>query len=223
MKHVLCYGDSNTWGFTPVTGKRYDEHTRWTGLLQDLLGDAWRVHEAGLNARTSIYDDPFKPYLNGRDMLRGILVSEKPLDVVVLSLGTNDLKFVDAWYAAQGVAALIDIIRTQDAVYPSSQPIFTGEPKVIVVSPIEVDAEIEQREEHSTLKYAHAQSALFSKEFGDMCRQKGVVMVDGAKLAKPSKADCIHMEPEGHRALAQAVAQAIRDVTGESAQRGRKE
>ena len=96
MKHVLCYGDSNTWGFTPVTGKRYDEHTRWTGLLQDLLGDAWRVHEAGLNARTSIYDDPFKPYLNGRDMIRGILVSEKPLDVVVLSLGTNDLKFVDA-------------------------------------------------------------------------------------------------------------------------------
>lgn len=57
MKHVLCFGDSNTWGFIPGTCKRYDEHTRWTGILQDELGADWRIHENGQNgmnpARTS--------------------------------------------------------------------------------------------------------------------------------------------------------------------------
>lgn len=124
MKRILCYGDSNTWGFTPITGARYDEHTRWTGRLQDMLGEDYCVQEEGLNARTSAFDDPFKPYLNGKDMLEGILVSAKPLDVLVISLGTNDLKFVDAWHAAQGVGLLLDMARSMDVRYPSTQPVF---------------------------------------------------------------------------------------------------
>ena len=174
MKHVLCYGDSNTWGFEPVTGLRYDEHTRWTGRLNDILGSQWRIHEEGLNARTSVFDDPFKPFLNGRNMLSGILTSQKPLDAVVLSLGTNDLKFVDAWHAAQGVGQLIDLIRNHDTLYPSSVPVFEKMPIIIVISPIEVDAELEQREAYSTLKFAHAQSKLFAKEFSAVCAQRGV-------------------------------------------------
>lgn len=212
MKHILCYGDSNTWGYTPCTGCRYDEHTRWTGRLQQLLGPEWRVHEAGLNARTSIYDDPNKPYLNGREMLRGVLVSEKPLDAIVLSLGTNDLKFVDAWRSAQGVGCLIDLIRSQDVLYPSEQPVFPAGPNILVISPILIDAEIQSRPVHSTLKYGHEESTRFAQEFGDMCAQKGVRMLDAARVAKPSRKDCIHMEPEGHRALAEAVAEALRDM-----------
>ncbi len=215
MKHVLCYGDSNTWGFEPVTGQRYDEHTRWTGRLNDILGSEWLIHEEGLNARTSIFDDPFKPFLNGRYMLAGILTSQKPLDAVVLSLGTNDLKFVDAWHAAQGIGQLIDLIRIHDVMYPSSLPVFKNEPKIIVISPIEVDAELAQRDAYSTLKFAHEQSKLFAKEFSAVCTQRGVKMVDAAKVAKPSKRDCIHMEPDGHEALAQAVAKALKEILGE--------
>jgi lysophospholipase L1-like esterase len=215
MKHVLCYGDSNTWGFEPVTGLRYDEHTRWTGRLNDILGSQWRIHEEGLNARTSIFDDPFKPFLNGRNMLSGILTSQKPLDAVVLSLGTNDLKFVDAWHAAQGIGQLIDLIRSHDLMYPSSVPVFEKEPKIIVVSPIEVDAELAQREIYSTLKFANEQSRLFAKEYSAVCAQRGVIMVDAAKVAMPSKRDCIHMDPDGHEALAQAVAKALKETMGE--------
>ena len=159
MKHVLCYGDSNTWGFTPVTGVRYDEHTRWTGVLADALGPDWRVHEEGLNARTSFFDDPFKPFLNGRDMLAGVLTSQKPSDVLVISLGTNDLKFVDAWHAAQGVAQLINMARHLDGYMPGSTPIFRDKARIIVISPIEIDADIERDEAYSTVKYAHPESA----------------------------------------------------------------
>ena len=215
MKHVLCYGDSNTWGMIPLKADRYDEHTRWTGRLQDILGDEWHVIEEGLNARTSIYEDPLKSFLNGRTMIDGGLCSQKPLDVVVISLGTNDLKFVDAWHAAQGVAQLIDFIRSHDARYPSSVRTFAGEPKIIVVSPIEVDADIQNRPGYSTLKYAHEQSTQFPKEFAAMCAGRHVMMVDAAKVAKPSKDDCIHMDPEDHAALAEAVAQAVLKIMEE--------
>lgn len=215
MKHVLCYGDSNTWGMEPMTGLRYDEHTRWTGRLQDILGSQWRIHEEGLNARTTIYDDPFKDFLNGRRMLSGIITSQKPLDAVILSLGTNDLKFVDAWHSAQGVLQLIDLIRNHDIMYPGSVRAFSHEPHIFVISPIEVDAKLALREGYSTLKYAHEQSTLFAKEFAAVCAQRGVTMIDAAKVAKPSKRDCIHMDPQGHEALAQTIAMSLKEVMGE--------
>ena len=46
-----------------------------------------------------------------------------------------------------------------------------------------------------------------------MCQAKGAVMVDAAKLAKPSFADCVHMEPAGHAALAEGIAAAVRSLT----------
>ena len=63
MKHVLCFGDSNTWGFIPGTCKRYDEHTRWTGILQDELGADWRIHENGQNGRTTVFPEPSKNFM----------------------------------------------------------------------------------------------------------------------------------------------------------------
>ena len=171
------------------------------------------MQEEGLNARTSAFDDPFKPYLNGKDMLEGILVSAKPLDVLVISLGTNDLKFVDAWHAAQGVGLLLDMARSMDVRYPSTQPVFPNGFKAIVVSPIEIGEDLAKRPGYSTLKYGHEQSLLFAREFETMCQAKGAVMVDAAKLAKPSFADCIHMEPAGHAALAEGIAAAVRSLT----------
>ena len=206
MRHVLCYGDSNTWGFIPQNGARYTEDVRWTGRLQQLLGEGWRIHEAGLNARTTIYEDPFKPFLNGRTLFPGVLVSEKPLDVLILSLGTNDLKYTDAWHAAQGVGQLIDYARAFDTLYPSALPVFPRQMKILVVSPILVGKELAQRPGYSTLKYAHEESCRFAAEFRAMCESKGVEMVDAAALAQPSPVDCIHMEPEGHAALAQELA-----------------
>ena len=68
MKHILCYGDSNTHGYIPGGG-RYDDDTRYTGILAKLLGSDYRIIEEGLNSRTSSFDDPFEPYKNGMDCL----------------------------------------------------------------------------------------------------------------------------------------------------------
>jgi lysophospholipase L1-like esterase len=89
MKTILCYGDSNTWGYAPGTGKRYLRHERWTGVLQQLLGSNAVVIEEGLNGRTTTLDDPTKPFRNGKDYLIPCLDSHAPLDLVVLMLGTE--------------------------------------------------------------------------------------------------------------------------------------
>ena len=73
MKHILCYGDSNTHGYIPGGG-RYDIKTRWTGILADLLGSDYRIIEEGLNGRTSSLEDPFDPYKNGMEYIVPICI-----------------------------------------------------------------------------------------------------------------------------------------------------
>ena len=79
MKTVLCYGDSNTYGYNPENGLRYSEDERWTGVLKSLLGPAYNVIEEGCNGRTTIYDDPLEGWKNGKDYLKPCLNSHKPL------------------------------------------------------------------------------------------------------------------------------------------------
>lgn len=94
MKHILCFGDSNTWGYIPGSGgQRYDLDQRWTGILQQELGVGTRVIEEGLNGRTTLWEDPTVPLRrSGLAWLPACLDSHRPLDLVVLMLGTNDLK-----------------------------------------------------------------------------------------------------------------------------------
>ena len=60
MKTILCYGDSNTWGYEPATKERYSRAERWTGILQRELGADYYVVEEGLNGRTTVWDDPIE-------------------------------------------------------------------------------------------------------------------------------------------------------------------
>ena len=92
MKNILCFGDSNTWGYVPGTGNRYPKQIRWTGLLQNLLGDSFFIIEEGLNGRTTVLDDPTRIAKNGMTYLRPCLDSQAPIDLVVMMLGTNDCK-----------------------------------------------------------------------------------------------------------------------------------
>ena len=93
MKNLLFYGDSNTWGFNPATGERYPYEKRWTAICAKILGDDFNCIPAGMNGRTTIFDDPVKACRNGRDALDYELQTHKPLDLIVVMIGTNDLKY----------------------------------------------------------------------------------------------------------------------------------
>lgn len=90
MIKILCFGDSNTYGFIPQTGKRYEYSSRWCGILQKLCGDNYQVIEAGCNNRTAFSENPAGDMFIGTKILPQLLNSD--LDYVVLSVGINDLQ-----------------------------------------------------------------------------------------------------------------------------------
>lgn len=93
---ILCYGDSNTWGYISGSDhQRYGNSERWTKVLANLLGDKFEIIEEGLNSRTLISNDPRpgKEGKNGYEYLIPCLDSHDPIDLVILMLGTNELKY----------------------------------------------------------------------------------------------------------------------------------
>lgn len=134
MKQILCFGDSNTYGLIPGTAnQRYGWGTRWTSILDDKVRTkGYRIIEEGLCGRTTVFDDPFRTERRGTEMLPAILESHRPVDTIVLMLGTNDCKSV---YSAtpevigQGIEQLLDQINTvnPDAKILLVSPIYIGE------------------------------------------------------------------------------------------------
>lgn len=212
MKNILCFGDSNTWGYTPGTAVRYDSDTRWTGVLQNELGSGYRILEDGLNARTSVYKDPWSPWRLGKEALPIALVAQKPLDLLVMMIGTNDLKFVDAYSAAKGAETLIGIAEMVQARKESS-PVFPNGLKVLLVSPILLDPCV-ANDPYGTLRGGAEESTRFAHYYRHAAESKGVYFFDAASVAKPSKIDGVHMEPDSHRALGKALAEEIRKILG---------
>ena len=132
MYRILCYGDSNTWGYNAETGDRFPDDVRWTGVLQNLLGPAFRVLEEGQPGRTTVWDDPIEEHLNGKTALYSTLECQSPVDLVILMLGTNDLKprfSLNAFDIAAGAERLIRIIRTH---LPDGQK---QPPRILLVCP----------------------------------------------------------------------------------------
>lgn len=212
MKNILCFGDSNTWGYAPGTGARFDLDTRWTGVLQAELGADYCVIEDGQNARTSVYEDPWSPWRLGAEALPIALVAQKPLDLLVLMIGTNDLKFTDAYGAAKGAERLIDLANMVQARKESS-PVFPNGVKVLLVSPIELHPVVEG-DPFGTLRNGVGESRKFAMYYRHIAEAHGAAFFDAASVASPSETDGVHMDPPSHRALGRALAEQVRALLG---------
>ena len=213
MKTILCYGDSNTWGFDPRTGDRYDHKTRWPMAMASILNrdsspedPAWWVVEEGQNGRTSCREDPVEGDGNGLRHLIPILESHMPLDVVAVMLGTNDLKprFNPIPY---------DIARGAQRVAIAAQESKTGPggsaPKVIMICP-------PPTVESPVFKHLFGNSIELSKKLKPLYRQLakecGAIFLDAGSCVKTSSADGIHFDPVGQLALAKAMAEIVKDL-----------
>ena len=212
MKNILCFGDSNTWGFTPGTGVRYAPDVRYTGVLQAALGADYHVIEDGSNARTTVYEDPWTPWRLGKDALPIALVAHKPLDLLILNLGTNDLKFTDAYGASKGAETLISLTTLVQARKESSL-VFPNGIQILLVSPIEMDPVV-ANDPFGSLRNGAEESRKFAYYYQHVAEAKDVQFFDAATVAASSKVDGIHMEPESHRALGLALADNVREILG---------
>ena len=207
MKTVLCYGDSNTYGFDPRNGLRYPSDIRWTGRLQQLLGQDFKVIEEGCNGRTTAFDDPTEPWKNGLPYLRPCLNTHKPIDIVILMLGTNDLKNcfnVSVKEIAEGAGKLVDVIKE----FTADKQGFI--PKIILVSPPEIGEGI--KSSPFSEKYdedAIESSRSFPEYYKKIAEDKDCIFLKASDYAEPSREDSLHLAPEGHEALAEALYKTI--------------
>ncbi len=209
MKTILCYGDSNTWGYNPVTGERYSIADRWTGVLAHELGDEYHIVEEGLNGRTTVWDDPIEGYKNGKEYLIPCLESHCPIDLVTILLGTNDLKMrfsVSAYDIAASAGVLVDIVQ-KSATGPNN-----GAPQVLLISPPVVGTLGDYAE---MFLDAQTKSGKFAKYYRQVAGEYSCHFLDAATIVVSSNLDGIHWEASEHRKLGQAVAARAREILGD--------
>lgn len=215
MKRILCYGDSNTWGNMPGFGTRYPKDVRWTGILARELGEEFEVIEDGLNGRTTVFDDPYMDFRNGKKGLGYSLCANSPIDLVILSLGTNDLKYTGAVGAYKGVEELLHYMTAAEVVCnyaTSGGKIFPNGLKVLVISPIALHQEIATRRPESSVFDKYGESVKFGPYFKAITEKYGAYFLDAAQYAQPSETDCVHMEPDSHERLGYAIAAKVSEI-----------
>ena len=139
MKTVVCFGDSNTYGYDPATGGRYDSDTRWPCVLQHLLGDDYSVVEEGCNGRTTVFEDPCDDWKNGLDYIKGIVCSHRPVDVLVIMLGSNDMKICYGASCEDITEGMRKVVKAAVGTLLYKQKFA---PEVIIVSPPEITDDV---------------------------------------------------------------------------------
>ena len=175
-------------------------------MLQQKLGDGHVVIEEGLCGRTTVWDDPIEDYRNGKEYLIPCLRSHKPIDLVVIMLGTNDLKArfsLPACDIAAGAGVLVDIVAKSET-GPSD-----GTPEVLLVAPPPI-AELGS----STEMFAggSVKSATLSRHFRLVAGERGCALLDAAEVITSSDVDGIHLDAAEHRKLGSAIADRVKQM-----------
>ena len=214
MTTILCFGDSNTWGFDPafITApfpRRHPIGVRWTSLLAQELGADFRVIEEGQNGRTTVHEDPLNVARNGKEYLPACLESHKPLDIVVMMLGTNDLKSyynLPAGEIANGAGILARMILGSNA-GPDNKP-----PKLLLVCPPKIGDLSHLPDLNAKIPDGIARSTQFPRYYEALASALGCAYLNSQEVVETSPLDGIHLEAGEQPKLAAAIAKKIREM-----------
>lgn len=208
MKRILCFGDSNTYGFIPVECGRYEENVRWPGRLKKLLGDEYLVIEEGCNGRTCVLDDPREDGKNGLKAVEPCLEAHKPVDLVVLMLGSNDLKGyfkASAENIANGAEILVKTIKEYTEKNQEKPA------KILLMAPTEIGINVKTSMFYPDFdETALERSKCFKALYRDVAERNGCEFMSAADYVTASELDSLHLDPEEHAKLAVAVADKIK-------------
>lgn len=194
--NILCFGDSNTYGYKPDGTGRFDTNTRWTSLLQKKLGADHRVIEEALCGRTTVFQDDLREGRRGLDLIGVTLEMHNPIDLLIVMLGTNDCKTrynASAGTIAKGLAQVIQKARKN-----ASQPF-----DLLVISPIHLgegvgdpgfDPEFDEKSVEVSKKLA--------EEYHKVTLLHHAAFLDASAFASSSTTDREHLDAAGHAALA---------------------
>ncbi len=214
MKTLVCFGDSNTHGTPPMRKddekNRLEYEQRWPGVVANFLGSDWRVIEEGLPGRTTVHDDPIEGrHKNGLSALPMVLESHRPIDMLVIMLGTNDLKTRFSVTAADIACSAGKLVETA-----AGWPCWSDDtnPRVLLVCPAPI-AEV------GTLRDMFAggleKSNLLALQFAEIAGRLNCEFLDAGTIVTSSSIDGVHLDETAHQALGTAIGQKIRTLNQE--------
>jgi len=205
MPAIFVYGDSNSYGTPPMAerglGARMPKDQRWPQVMLANLGPAWEMMVEALPGRTTVHDDPVEgAYRNGLSVLPAVLHSHGPQDMVVIMLGTNDLKMrfnVPAIDIALSVGRLAEVVRASGVARD-----------VMIVCPPVVH---ERGCLSGMFEGAEARGAgLFVRMMQEAERLR-VGFVDAGAHIAVDPLDGVHLSVASHAILGAAIADAVRE------------
>jgi lysophospholipase L1-like esterase len=211
MKNILAFGDSLTWGYVAGKDVRHAFEDRWPNALAAGLKGNASVLAEGMNARTTVFDDPTdSTNLSGAVSLPILLKTHQPLDLVIIMLGTNDIKFAArcrAFDAAMGMERLIKLVRTHDYVKGFAVP------DILLMSP---PCLVPTQDEWFNELWGHAiaESKLFAKHYARVAEEQGVHFFDAGSVAVADPTDGGHLDAANTRAIGVALVPVVRKILG---------
>ena len=218
-RRIMAFGDSITWGWIPlakgIPSTRYPAAMRWPGAMQSALGRRFVVVEEGLNARTTDVADPTLPLITGAGLdgsayLPAALASQEPLDLVVIMLGTNDLKAQFNRSAAQiadGADKLVQIVKNIHGGVGTTY----ASPKVLLVSPPVLGGDMVFFK--SAFAGGLAKSQELAKDYAAVASKEQVGFLDAASVVKTDGPDGLHLSGHAEQALGRAIAKKVLSMT----------
>lgn len=208
MKTIICFGDSNTWGHDPRGGGRFERERRWPNVLAATLGAGYEVIAEGQCGRTTVVEDLIEGPKRGRDYLLPCLDSHSPVDLLVIFLGTNDLKHrygFSAWDIAQGAGVLVKIAQSS-GFGPNG-----AAPEVLLLAPPPI-ARLSGFAD--MFEGAAEKSRELGRHYAAVAGELGCSFLDAGAIVRSSDADGIHLEAEEQEKLGAAVAAEVRRIFG---------
>jgi lysophospholipase L1-like esterase len=206
MKTILAFGDSLTWGYNASTGMRMSHEDRWPNVLSAGLNGKVRVIEEGMNGRTTVYDDnTVDEERNGAVGLPIALKSHQPLDLLIIMLGTNDLKHHRAFDSSMGMERLVNLTRRHN--YSGDYTV----PEVILMSPPSL---VPTRNEWFNDLWGHKieESKLFAKHYARVAEEMKMHFFDAGSVAKASDVDGGHLDVANTRAIGAALVPVVKKI-----------
>lgn len=212
-RRIVCFGDSNTWGYNPESGLRYSDDIRWAKLLEKKLGGDYRIIEEGQNGRTIANPDPWEWGTKcGMDQILPILESHMPMEALVIMLGSNDLKSkfgLPAPDIAGSLQNMLKSVRGHLRYYLNNPDL-----KILIIAPPALGDNFASSPfaEFFDADSVVQKSKDISKWFELVAGQFGCEFLDATSQVTAGDVDSLHLSPEGHAKLAELVYQKLKSM-----------
>ncbi|MGI6250777.1 MAG: hypothetical protein ACOYKD_05380 [Anaerolineaceae bacterium] len=209
MYTIVCFGDTNTWGYDEFTGDRLPFEKRWTGVLSIELGQNYRVIEEGLCGRTTVQDDPVETFKNGKTYLIPCLDSHKPINMLVLMLGQVNLKTRFSFTAQDIALGMEEIVKIS---LLSRCGIKNSPPKILLTSPVRVGPlKGTPMEAWFPVTTSESRSMELPRLYKNIADKYGIHFLDVSSVAETSF-DGIHIANRSHKPFGEVLARLVREI-----------